>query len=66
MVYTDGILRPPIGDRVPPSMQFTPNTAPEFHDPERAALIQIRVRDDKRCGAIASEYCSGERDIKDL
>lgn len=55
MVYTDGILRPPIGDRVPPSMQFTPNTAPEFHDPERAALIQIRVRDDKRCGAIASE-----------
>ena len=22
MVYTDGILRPPIGDRVPPSMQL--------------------------------------------
>lgn len=39
MVYTDGILRPRIGDRVPPSMPFTPNTAPEFHDPERAALI---------------------------
>lgn len=39
MVCTDGVLRPRGGDRVHPSTSFAPNTAPEFHDPERVALI---------------------------